>query len=96
MNIRFLCFFLIPFLTSFISIPLTHASSHHYQTLAGGQRQGGSTKFNEQPLADIAIYEAVLDLHENASVEASPHVLGLKVRTRHIFMHKSLVSDIKS
>ncbi|KAL9996404.1 putative phosphodiesterase I [Helianthus debilis subsp. tardiflorus] len=77
MKIQF-CFIFVTFLTSFTSIPLTHATSRYYRTLAGGHRQGGSTKFNEQPLAEIAIYEAVLALHEDASVKASPNVLGLK------------------
>ncbi|KAM0060094.1 putative phosphodiesterase I [Helianthus debilis subsp. tardiflorus] len=77
MKIQF-CFIFVTFLTPFTSIPLTHATSCYYRTLAGGHRQGGSTKFNEQPLAEIAIYEAVLALHEDASVKASPNVLGLK------------------
>ncbi|PWA57252.1 purple acid phosphatase [Artemisia annua] len=63
--------------SSFTSISLTHASPH-YQTLARSHQKSGSKKFNEQPLSDIAIHEAVLALHENASVKASPNVLGLK------------------
>nr|XP_043617189.1 probable inactive purple acid phosphatase 27 [Erigeron canadensis] len=67
-------YFFVPFLASFAAIPCTHASSHHYKTLIGG----GFTKPNEQALSDIAIYEAVLALHENASIKASPDVLGIK------------------
>lgn len=77
MNIRFLCFFFVPFLASFTSIALGYGSSYDHQTLV--DHQGGSTKINEQPLAEIAIREAVLDLHENASIKALPYVLGLKV-----------------
>ncbi|KAL8217493.1 hypothetical protein R6Q57_020866 [Mikania cordata] len=48
-------------------IPSTHASSYQYQT-----------KLNEQSLSKIAIYEAVFELHENASIKASPYLLGIK------------------
>ena len=37
---------------------------------------------DHQPLSKIAIQNAVLDLHENAHVEASPTVLGLKVKKK--------------
>lgn len=81
-----IAFFFVTFLASFTSISLTRASPH-YQTLPRSHNKSGSKKFNEQPLSDIAIHEAVLALHENASVKASPYVLGLKV---HLYAKKSI------
>ncbi|KVI06206.1 Iron/zinc purple acid phosphatase-like C-terminal domain-containing protein [Cynara cardunculus var. scolymus] len=65
MNIPFLVCILVRLLAT------SHASSYH----SHGHRH---VKINEQPLSEIAIHEAVLALHENATVKASPYVLGLK------------------
>ena len=39
----------------------------------------------EQPLSKIAIHRAVLALHENASIKATPVVLGTKVINNYLF-----------
>nr|GFB64720.1 probable inactive purple acid phosphatase 27 [Tanacetum cinerariifolium] len=41
----------------------------------------GDVEITEQPLSKIDIHSAVIDLHDGASIQAYPSVLGINIRS---------------